>query len=477
LIGSPSTGFPEIARLAEVQGIDVHLAETAVDALKVQDLYSFEVILVQSRLDDTSGLKIVRRARSRNPEADILLVGPPVSSHRRIDLLSKGADDYLELPTPPEELLGRIQETLGARQMAEETGLLGRSPKMLQVFETIRQVAGTRITVLIVGESGTGKEVAAHAIHHLSPRREGPFVAVNCGAIPEGLLESELFGHEKGSFTGAAERHPGRFEQANGGTLFLDEIGETPLNIQVKLLRALEDQVYYRVGGREPIRSDVRLIAATNRNLEEAVAQGVFRRDLYFRLRVVTLSLPPLRERREDVPLLVDRFLAEASARHDAPRKTISPEAMELLMENDWSGNVREIRNVIESLSVLVKDEQITAEDVSPHLTVPAEVLENLPVAVSSVKDEAEREIIYRTLMALRTELVELKSIILAALRGTPLEPEHTESGTAGTLGEAEARLIDDALRRTRGNRRKAAELLGISERTLYRRLKKQKPE
>ncbi|MCK4546682.1 MAG: sigma-54-dependent Fis family transcriptional regulator [Candidatus Eisenbacteria sp.] len=474
LVGSTSSGLPDVARLATEEGIGIELADSPVDAMKQLDQAPFDFVMIQARLEGTSGLTITRRARSRNPGATILLIGPPVSLGRRTDILASGVDDYLEMPISSEQLLHRIQQMLAAKRMDDETGLLGRSPRMLQVFETIRQVAATRITVLIAGESGTGKEVVAHAIHRMSSRSDGPFVAVNCGAIPEGLLESDLFGHEKGAFTGAATRHAGRFEQADGGSLLLDEIGETPLNLQVKLLRALEDQAYYRVGGSQLIRSDVRLIAATNRNLEEAVSQGTFRRDLYFRLKVVSLLLPPIRERREDIPLLVDRFLTEASARHGSPRKSFSPEAMELLVQNEWPGNVREIKNLIESLTVLVKHTLVTVDDVAPHLTVRAEVHRNLPVSLSSAKDDAEREIIYRTLLALRSELAELKSILLGALRGVPVEPSETGPAPPRTLDEAESRMIDEAIRKTSGNRRKAAKLLGISERTLYRRLKKQ---
>jgi len=477
LVGSPSSVLPEVMNLAVGKEIDAHFSESYVEGLKTLGAEAFDVVVAQARLDETSGLTLIRRARSLHPTLHLLLVGPPVSSNRKSDILAAGADDYLVLPMTADDVLNYVVQTLSARRMAAETDMLGRSPKMLQVFETIRQVAPTKITVLIVGASGTGKEVAAHAIHNLSQRKTGPFIAVNCGAIPEGLLESELFGHERGAFTGAQQRHRGRFEQADGGTLFLDEIGETPLNIQVKLLRALEEQIYYRVGGQEPIRSDVRLIAATNRNLEDAVAQGSFRRDLYFRLRVVTLVLPTLRERTEDIPLLVDHFLAEAAARHGSSHKSITPEAIELLKEGSWPGNVRELKNVIESLSVLVRDPRITAEDVAPHLTHHAEVLQNLPVSVRGAKEDVERELIYRTLMSVRSELADLKSILLDALRGIPVEPGEVDSEPASgpTLSETETRMITEALRQTQGNRKEAAEMLGISERTLYRRLRQQR--
>jgi len=477
LVGSASGVLREVAEVASREGIDTHLSESSVQALAALADGGFDVLLAQARLEESSGLTLVRRVSALDSPPLLLLVGPPVSAKRRSDILAAGVNNYIEMPLTPEDLLNRVVQTLSAHRMAVETDLLGRSSKMLQVFETIRQVAPTKITVLVVGESGTGKEVAAHAIHNLSPRKNGPFVAVNSGAIPEGLLESELFGHEKGSFTGAQQRHRGRFEQADGGTLFLDEIGETPLNIQVKLLRALEEHVYYLVGGSRPIRSDIRLIAATNRNLEEAVFEGQFRRDLYFRLRVVTVALPPLRARTEDIPLLTDHFLAEAAARHGTPSRTMTPAAMELLAESPWPGNVRELKNVIESLSVLVRGDRITAEDLAPHLTHHAEVLRNLPVSVRGTKEDAERELIYRTLMSVRSEVADLKSIILDALRGTTVDREEIlEEGTAGnTLSETETRLIAEALKKTGGNRRQAARMLGISERTLYRRLRQQR--
>ena len=486
VVGSESSGLPEVADQAREKKIEVHQAGSALEALKILSRTRLDLVLVQARLPDASGLKVVRRARSLGSPPDVLVVGPSVSPSRRTDILASGAEDYIEMPVSTQDLLARVEQTLSARRMALETGLTGRSPKMLQVFETIKQVAPTRITVLIVGESGTGKEVAARAIHNLNPQRHGPFVAVNCAAIPEGLLESELFGHERGAFTGATDRHRGRFEQAEGGTLFLDEIGETPPAIQVKLLRVLEEHAFYRVGGNKPIQADVRLVAATNANLEETVARGTFRRDLYFRLRVVTLALPPLRERREDIPLLVDQFLTEAAARHGSPVKRVPPETMHLLTESRWPGNVRELQNLIESLSVLVQSDRIEPDDVRERMTHQGEVYENLPVSIGPTKEDAEREILFRNLMAVRSELAELKSIILGALQpsgvmpGSGEEPirgggEDRETVDSGTLSQVEDRMITEALRKTGGNRRRAAELLGISERTLYRKLKRQR--
>jgi DNA-binding NtrC family response regulator len=341
----------------------------------------------------------------------------------------------------------------------------------------------------------------ARAIHRLSPRRNKPFIAVNIGALPETLVESELFGHEKGAFTGAAERRLGRFELANGGTLFLDEIGEAPLNTQVKLLRVLEQREVMRVGGHEPLRVDVRVVAATNRPLREHVEEGTFRPDLYYRLNVLTIYLPPLRERREDIPLLVRRFIQEFSERHDRPFHGISPEALQILIEYPWPGNVRELRNLVESMVVLSPGREITADD------IPREIRDGgaarlLPVRVGPIVRGTEEgtgrelEFILRSLVELKLQVEELRRrmdegrpprewvgevhapIVVPGIAGGieprgPEPPANVVTIAPGTtMAEIERAAIEAALRETRGNRRKAAELLAIGERTLYRKLR-----
>jgi DNA-binding NtrC family response regulator len=353
--------------------------------------------------------------------------------------------------------------------------------------------------VLIEGESGTGKELVARALHRLGQRRAKPFIAVNIGALPETLLESELFGHEKGAFTGAAERRLGRFELANGGTLFLDEIGEAPASTQVKLLRVLEQRELMRVGGTQPIKVDVRVVAATNRPLRAAVEAGEFRADLYYRLNVLTIYLPPLRERREDIPLLVRTFVQELAKEHDRAFHGISGDAMQILSDYPWPGNVRELRNLVESMVVLSPGREITAAD------IPRELREGgrarlLPVHVGPVlraQDGAggrELEFIVRSLVELKLQLEELRRRVddagplrgdmvgevrpapalgvpaLEADNGVAANPLEIRGGM--TMAEIERAAIVHALRETRGNRRKAAEMLGIGERTLYRKLK-----
>lgn len=416
-------------------------------------------------------------------------------------------------PVIPEEVAAEVHRLLDRRQLALQTGLYGESDAIRQVLVQVEQIAPVSSTVLVEGESGTGKELVARAIHLRSPRRGKPFIAVNVGALPETLLESELFGHEKGAFTGAAERRLGRFELADHGTLFLDEIGEIPPATQVKLLRVLEEREVTRLGGVTSIPVDVRVVAATNRPLREHVGEGAFRSDLYYRLNVLRIELPPLRERRDDVPLLVRRFIAEFSARHDRPFHGISADAMRLLVEYDWPGNVRELRNLIESMVVLAPGREVRPEDLPEHLRgggagdgigLPSRG-RLLPVPVGPLVREGQRAegrelaFIVRGLLELKLQVEELRRRLdderaarldLAARTEAQSSAPALPSGPAaiGPLGEApppnvvtiapgttmaevERAVIEAALRETAGNRRRAAELLGIGERTLYRKL------
>src|SRR5881296_3620617 len=275
-----------------------------------------------------------------------------------------GLTAFLEKPADPAEVVATVRRLIERRRLQQRTGIIGESPPIQEVLVKIEQMAPVTSTVLIEGESGTGKELVARGIHDLSPRRGKPFVAVNCAALPETLLESELFGHEKGAFTGAAERRLGRFELANGGTIFLDEVGEMPPPTQVKLLRVLEDKTFFRVGGTQAIKVDVRVIAATNKSLKEEVALGRFRDDLFYRLNVLYIYLTPLRERRSDIPLLVVRFIAEFAKQHDRQFRGIAPEALQILAEADWPGNVRQLRNLVESMVVLAPEGEIQASDI-----------------------------------------------------------------------------------------------------------------
>src|SRR5215216_1667428 len=294
----------------------------------------------------------------------------PTDSERTERVERLRATEVMVKPVSPDDAVATTRRLIERRRLQERTGIVGESAAIQEVLVKIEQMAPVSSTVLVQGESGTGKELVAKALHDLSPRRGQAFITVNCAALPETLLESELFGHEKGAFTGAAERRLGRFELADGGTIFLDEIGEIPLSTQVKLLRVLESRNFFRVGGTQPIKVNVRVIAATNRTLRDAVALGEFRDDLYYRLNVLNIYLPPLRERRGDIPLLVRRFIREFAKAHDRPFRGITPEAMQRLVSAPWPGNVRQLRNLIESMVVLAPGSEIRASD------IPADVLE-----------------------------------------------------------------------------------------------------
>jgi transcriptional regulator with PAS, ATPase and Fis domain len=361
-------------------------------------------------------------------------------------------------------------------------GIVGDSVEMQKIREVVEQVAPTEITVLITGESGTGKEVVARAIHAGSTRSGKPLKTVNCGAIPEGIIESELFGHERGSFTGASDQRKGYFELADNGTIFLDEIGELPLAAQVKFLRILENGEYQRVGSSVARRVNVRVIAATNKDLELEVRQNRFRADLFYRLRSVNIHLPPLRERAEDVPLLVRHFIAEITERDGIKFGGISQEAMEVLRTHRWPGNVRELRNVVESILVLEKGKRIEAEDVRRYLheREPESTERSLPVPLGKSVEQAERELILRALLDIKANLMDLKTLLLEHLQSTDggeqsrREPVVVDDSGSSSLSleQMERRMIAEALERYKGNRRVAARVLNISERTLYRKIK-----
>jgi len=368
-------------------------------------------------------------------------------------------------------------------QFQEELGILGESMEMRKIVEVVEQVAPTDITVLISGESGVGKEVIAKAIHAASPRNKKPLIAVNCGAIPEGIIESELFGHERGSFTGATEQRKGYFELADGSTIFLDEIGELPLAAQVKFLRVLENGEFQRVGSSIPRRVNVRVIAATNKDLESEVRHGNFRADLFFRLRSVNIYVPPLRKRPEDIPVFFRRFAAEVAAKNSIKFAGISDAAMQVLQSYHWPGNVRELRNAVESMLVLEGGRYLDVDDVRKYLkdlrTAPED--RNLPVPVGKSVEQAERELILRALLDIKGNIMELKNLLAeqsqiiqspGSNRQNIAYPHEVQDERTLSLQEMEHKLIAEALERYKGNRRVAARALNISERTLYRKIK-----
>ena len=378
----------------------------------------------------------------------------------------------------------------------EELGIIGRSPAIREAVDTLRRIAPTDLTVLLVGESGAGKEVFAHALHRLSSRTEKRMLSINCGAIPETLLESELFGHEKGAFTGAIESRKGIFEAADGGTILLDEIGEMSPATQVKLLRILESGEFTRVGSTDERKTDVRVIAATNRDLEQSVAEGTFRHDLYYRLNSATMFIPPLRERREDIQLLFAYFAYQASSRLKIPFGGITPEAIEVLVDYPWPGNIRELKNFTELIITLEKEEKITVDTVFDHLDTSRVRPQNNPYGMvhlpGKTPDQAERELIYRALIDLRNEVVALKETVQAnSAQGAAMPiPEQFALPPAAisphdlvqrlddlNLESVERAMIIGTLRKFNNSRRRAADALGISERTLYRKLNQYKDE
>ena len=416
----------------------VLLAEDSQKALQTLESTPVDVMLTDLRMPGVDGMGLLRRAMSlTNPPVCIMMTAYG-SIENAVQAMQAGAYHYVTKPVNLDELELIIPRALNTRRIEEENvnlheqidrkygleNIIGGSSAMRQLFETVQQVAPSRATVLISGETGTGKELIAKAIHNLSPRKNGPFIAVHAAALPSTLLESELFGHEKGAFTGATERRIGRFELADGGTLFLDEVSELQPPIQVKLLRVLEERAFERVGGAKTLQVDVRLVAATNKNLKKLVSEGKFRDDLFYRPSVVAVDLPALRERRDDIPLLVKAFVDEFGRENNKQVRELTPEALNLLLAYDWPGNVRELRNAIEQMVVLARAERLTVRDV--------------PAAIRGSAD-----------------LTKI-SVVRAGM----------------TVEEAERQLIVQALKETEGNRTKAAQKIGISRRTLHRKLK-----
>ena len=378
-------------------------------------------------------------------------------------------------------------------RVRRDSGIIGISVGIEQVLEMIVQVAPVDISVLITGESGTGKEIVAKAIHKQSRRSSKPLVTVNCGAIPEGIIESELFGHKKGAFTGAAEDRKGYFEEADNGTVFLDEIGEMPVETQVKLLRVLESGEFMRVGDAKTRKVDVRMITATNKNLAEESHKGRFRRDLYYRLRTVTIDVPPLRQRLEDIDILTERFALLFSRSNDIVFRGFSTDAIRVMKQYDWPGNIRELRNFVESVILLEKGNKISSEMVLKHLEpMVGGTSSNLPVLVDKSSGQAERELILQQLLFLRQDMREIKGLFSGGQIDRSGEVGYIDSGGGlnfsaleGDVGnliksaaigdmsvkDLEAELISRTLKKFNNNRRKTARALGISERTLYRKI------
>jgi len=433
-------GGREFARFLENDlGLDVVRVRDGEAAFNVIDAEPVYVMIAELQAQRIDGMRLLEIARARNPEICVILIAPNLDLAKATEAMRNGAYDVQTRPINFGRLKVVLERALSHQKLVMEVGdlqarldhrygiegLTGRSPEMVAIYDRIRQLAPTRTTILVTGETGTGKELVAKAVHHLSPRRNEPFVALNCSALGEGVVESELFGHEKGAFTGAVASRKGRFEIADGGTLFLDEISEVSLAVQVKLLRVIQERELERVGGSKTIGVDVRLIVASNRDLVQRVRIGAFREDLYYRLNVATLNLPPLRDRKSDIPLLVDEFIEDFNRENRKKVNGITRGAMELLMQYEWPGNVRELRNLIEGMVVFGRDAKpLDVGDLPNHL-----------------REQAH-----------------------------PMRDLHLRVGM--TMSEIEQRAIEETLKATGYDKQKTAEILEIGLRTLYRKMK-----
>jgi len=421
-------------------GYDTGCTYTGKEALDLIEAEHFDIVITDMKLPDISGFSIIEKVKKKNVDIAVVMITAFSSIQTAIDAMKKGADDYLTKPVNIEELeliLKKIWERrlliLQNKELKQKlndkynfSGIIGNTPEIQLIFKTIMEIAPTAATVLIYGDTGTGKELIANAIHYSSDRKDKPFVALHCASLSEGVLESELFGHEKGAFTGAISQRRGRFELANGGSLFLDEVGEMNSHVQIKLLRVLETGKFERVGGEKTFESDVRIIAATNRDLEKEIKEGRFREDLYYRLNVINLKLPSLRERKGDIGLLIDNFLVKYSRKNKKDIKGITPQSAKLLDNYDWPGNIRELENTIERAVVMARNEYIE----------PSDLPSNINVNTKKSRKETFR----------------------------------IPSGA--TMKEIEKKVIIETLQTTNGSKSKAAKILGISTRKIEYKIK-----
>lgn len=421
-------------------GYDTSCAYTGKDALNLIATEYFDIVITDMKLPDISGFSVIEKAKNKDINIAVVMITAFSSIQTAIDAMKKGADDYLTKPVNIEELeliLKKICEKrhliLQNKELKQKlsdkysfSGIIGNTPEIQLIFKTITEIAPTAATVLIYGDTGTGKELIANAIHYNSDRKDKPFITLHCASLSEGVLESELFGHEKGAFTGAISQRRGRFELANGGSLFLDEVGEMNSHIQIKLLRVLETGRFERVGGEKTIESDVRIIAATNKDLEKEIEDGRFREDLYYRLNVINLKLPSLRERKEDIGLLIDKFIIKYSEKNKKNIKGITPQSAKLLNDYDWPGNVRELENAIERAVVMAKNEYVEPNDLPSNI---------------NVNTKKSRKETFRI-------------------------------PSGATMKEIEKRVIIETLQTTNGSKSKAAEILGISTRKIEYKIK-----
>ena len=395
----------------EMDGYEVVLAADGAEGLDIALHSDIDLVITDLRMPGVSGEEVLRRVTTETPGIPVIVLTGHGTVENAVEAMRSGAYDFLTKPLNLDRLSLLVKRALQSRELIlqhrelerEIEGnksfehIIGKSPAMLKVFDVVKRVAPTKASVLITGESGVGKELIANALHNLSPRKENPFIKVHCAALAESLLESELFGHEKGSFTGAVARKRGRFELAHSGTIFLDEIGEIDQSVQIKILRVLQDKKFERVGGEETLEVDVRVITATNRDLEKEIAEGRFREDLFYRLNVVSINVPPLRERKDDIPLMITAFIREFAEENGKKIDGVDPKARSALYAYDWPGNIRQLRNCIESAVVMTSGTVITLDDLPPSIRTGDEVPSiHIPVGVTMA--EAEKEVILQTL-------------------------------------------------------------------------------
>jgi two-component system, NtrC family, response regulator HydG len=427
-------------------GFECKVAGGGREAISLLEHTSFEIVVTDLKMPDVGGLEVLAKAKELQPDAEVVLVTGHGTIESAVEAMQRGAFNYLLKPLDLKQLRAVVENAARSQYLRRANaelhrrlderfgfeGVVGNSPQMHDIITRLQRIAPTDATVLIQGETGTGKELVAKAIHQNSPRKKRPFVPLNCAALSEHILESELFGHVRGSFTDASSDRQGKFEYADGGTLFLDEVGDMPIPTQIKLLRVLESGEITRVGSNEPIKVNVRIVSATNRDLEKAIAAGTFREDLYHRLKVVTIRLPRLVDRREDIPLLIDYFMKEHARRHQKTIRGISTGARRRLLAYDWPGNVRQLRNVIESMVVVDIDEVLDVDDLPEELS-PSGVSDEDSVAIGQ---DGLHELVGKS------------------------------------INDLESMFIAETLKATGGNREEAAAMLGIGERTLYRKIK-----
>lgn len=443
LIDDEPSQLQSLSGFLKRRGYEIHTADDGQAGYEIAVAHPINLVLTDYRMPGWSGAEVLENIRALNPAIEVVVITAYGSIEDAVDLMKAGAYDYLTKPIDLDELENLINRVREKQQLVEENrqlreqfqerfsfdSIISQSGEMEEVMNTAGRVAQSRATVLVRGESGTGKELIARAIHTASPRHDKPFVIVNVAALPENLLESELFGHEKGAFTGANEQRTGRFEQADGGTLFIDEVGEIPLPVQVKLLRAIQFGQIERIGSNKSINVDVRIIGATHQNLEQMLKDGTFREDLYFRLNVVTVQIPPLRKRKIDIPILVSHFIEKFARENQKSVKGITREALDQLMKYEFPGNVREIQNIVERAVVMTRTEQITIDD--------------LPVILYSSPPERR------------------------------YDPENLEQDYEIKMHDFEMAMIKHALQESDGNQSAAARLLGISERHIRSRMER----